>query len=84
MHIKGVKYLLSNIHILILFKIDFEFIKWLRLEGTLKNIQFETLCQGCQPPDQVAQGLIQHGLQYLQGWGTHSFSGQLCQCPSTP
>jgi len=30
--------------------------------------------QGHPPEDQAAQGL-----EHLQGWGTHSFSGQLCQ-----
>jgi len=39
--------------------------------------------QGHQPPhlilDQAAQGPIQPGLKHLQGWGTHSLSGQLFQ-----
>jgi len=35
--------------------------------------------QGCYPPAQAAQGPIQAGLEQLQGWGTHSFSGQMCQ-----
>ena len=29
--------------------------------------------------DQASQGLIQPGLEHLQGQGSHSFSGQLCQ-----
>lgn len=29
--------------------------------------------------DQITQGLIQPGLKYLQGRGTHSLSGQLFQ-----
>ena len=36
--------------------------------------------QGRQPPhlilDQAAQGPIQPGLEHLQGWGIHNFSGQ--------
>jgi len=36
--------------------------------------------QGCPPPDQAAEGPIQCGLGHLQGWGTHSFLGSLCQC----
>ena len=38
--------------------------------------------QGHQPPhllDQVAQGLIQSGLEHLQAWGIHNLSGQLFQ-----
>ena len=30
-------------------------------------------------PDEAARGLIQPGLEHLQGWGIHSLSGQLCQ-----
>ena len=29
--------------------------------------------------DQAAQGPIQPGLEHLQGWAIHSFSGQQCQ-----
>ena len=35
--------------------------------------------QGCHPAAQAAQDPIQPGLEGLQGWGTHSFYGQLCQ-----
>jgi len=46
------------------------FIEWLRLEGTLKVIQFQPLpCAGCPPPAQAAQGPTQPGLECLQGWG---------------
>jgi len=31
---------------------------------------------GCNPPAEAAQGPIQPGLELLQGWGTHIFSGQ--------
>lgn len=54
----------------------------LRLEGALKPIHFLCSChgQGCQllnqALDQVAQGSLQPGLEQLQGWGTHSISGQ--------
>uniref|UniRef100_A0A8C9LBX5 Uncharacterized protein n=1 Tax=Pavo cristatus TaxID=9049 RepID=A0A8C9LBX5_PAVCR len=39
-----------------------------RLEWPLKPTQSQ--------PTQAAQGPIQPGLEHLQGWGTHSFSGQ--------
>ena len=39
--------------------------------------------QGCQPADQAAQSHIQPGLEYLQGWGTHSLLGQPVQCVTT-
>ena len=32
--------------------------------------------QGCQPPDQAAQGHIQPGLECLRGWGIHNLLGQ--------
>jgi len=32
--------------------------------------------KGCHPPAQAAQGSIQPGLEQLQGWDVHSFSGQ--------
>ena len=38
-------------------------IEWLGLEGTLKIIQFQPPWHGFQPPDQAAQGCIQHCLQ---------------------
>jgi len=52
----------------------------LGLEGITKITQLQPPCygQGCHPPAQAAQGPIQPGLEHLQGWGTHSFSGQLC------
>ena len=48
------------------------------IERTSKIIWFQPLCylQGCQPPDQAAQSHIQPGLECLQGWGIHNFSGQ--------
>jgi len=54
------------------------FIEWLRFEGISRIINFQPLClrQDCQLPclilDQAAQGLIQPGLEYLQGWGIHN------------
>jgi len=52
--------------------------EWLELEWTLKTIKVPTPChgQGYHPPAQAAQGPIQAGLEHLQGWGIHSFSGQ--------
>ncbi|EOA97032.1 hypothetical protein Anapl_17450, partial [Anas platyrhynchos] len=39
---------------------------------------------GHLPLDQVAQSPIQPGLEHLQGWGTHSFSGQPVPVPHNP
>jgi len=61
--------------------VDVAVIVWLGLEGTSKIILFQPPClgQGCHPPDQVAQGPFQPGLEHLQGWDTHGHSGQQCQ-----
>jgi len=47
----------------------------------LKAHPVPTLCcgQGCHPAAQAARSPIQLGLEHLQGWGTHSSSGQLWQ-----
>ena len=47
-------------------------------ERTLKITEFQLPCpgQGHLPLDQVAQSPIQPGLEHLQGWGIHNFSGQ--------
>ena len=47
----------------------------------LKDHQTPNHChrQGCHLLDQAAQGLIQPGLEHLQRWGIHSFSGQAGQ-----
>jgi len=44
----------------------------------LKAHPFPIPChgQGHLPPHHVAQSPIQPGLEHLQGWGIHSFSGQ--------
>ncbi|PKU41813.1 hypothetical protein llap_7886 [Limosa lapponica baueri] len=57
---------------------DHRIIEWFGLEGTLKIIKFQDPCreQGHLPLDQVAQSPIQSGLEQLQGWGIHNFSGQ--------
>ena len=49
-----------------------------RIEKDLKAYPVPTHCyrQDCPPPAQAAQGLIQPGLEHLQGWGIHSFSRQ--------
>ena len=39
--------------------------------------------QGCPPPAQAAQGLIQPGLERLQGWGTTASMGS-CASASPP
>ena len=50
--------------------------EWLRLEGTLKPIEFQPSWCGL-----VAQGPIQPGLECLQRWSIHSFSGQPAPVP---
>jgi len=56
------------------------FIEWLGLEETPRTIKLQPSCcrQGYQPLylilDQAAQGPIQPGLEYLQGWGPTSLS----------
>ena len=51
----------------------------------IMNLQPPHNRQGHQPPllilDQAAQGPIQPGLEYLQGWGIHNLSGQLVPAP---
>ena len=65
-------------------------IEWLGLEVTSEIISFQPLCrgQGCQLLDEVldqaAQDTVQAGLGHLQGWGTHSLSGQLVPVPHCP
>jgi len=51
----------------------------------LKDHPVPTPCcgQGCQSPDQAAQGPIQPGPECLQGWGIHSLLGQPVQCVTT-
>lgn len=34
--------------------------------------------------DEVAQGPTQYGLEHLQGWGVHNFSGQCVPMPHHP
>lgn len=50
-------------------------IECLGLAGTLKPIQFQSPCcgQDFHPLDQAAQGHIQLELEYLKGWGIHSY-----------
>ncbi|NXN39336.1 WTIP protein, partial [Rhinoptilus africanus] len=49
----------------------------LELEGTLKPPQCPPCPgQGHLPPAQAAPSPVQPGLEPLQGWGSHSFSGQ--------
>lgn len=40
-------------------------------------------CGQCHPAAQAAQGPIEPGIECLQGRGTHSFYGQLCQSFTT-
>lgn len=56
------------------------------LRGSLKLISFQPSCheQGHFPPDLVAQGLIQPGLEHCQGHGTSTISPEtLFQCLTT-
>ncbi|EOB08416.1 hypothetical protein Anapl_06434, partial [Anas platyrhynchos] len=52
----------------------------------LKDHPFPPPCHGQEhlPPDQVAQSPIQPGLEHLQGWGIHNFSGQPVPGPHHP
>ena len=47
-------------------------IEWFGLEGTLKSIQFQPLPWAGLPPTNSGCP----GFERVQGWGTHSFSGQ--------
>ena len=49
----------------------------LELEGTFKGHLVQLPCneQGHPQLDQIAQSLVQPGLESLQGWGTHHTSG---------
>lgn len=60
--------------------------EWFGLEETLKIIQFQTsaIGKGYLPLDQVAQGPIQPGLDHIQGWGIHNFTGQHILVPYCP
>jgi len=66
---------------------NYRIVEWFGLEGTLKIIKFQTPChrQSHQPPymvlDQVAQCLIQLGLEHLQGQSIHNLSGQPVPAP---
>lgn len=59
----------------------------LQLEETFKVAKLQPLCHGqCCPPaaDQAAWDSIQPGFDFLQGWGTYSFSGQEMSLPQQP
>lgn len=53
--------------------------EWLRLEETLKIIYFQLPCcgQGCYALNQVAQCLIQHGLESLHNLN-YNFAAAFC------
>ena len=60
--------------------------EWVGLEGSFKShlVQPSYRDQGHLQPDQLAQSPIQPGLEYSQGGGSHSFSGQpvpVFHCP---
>ena len=61
-------------------------IKSSELEGTNKGHLVQFLCdkQGHALLDQVAQSLIQPGLESLQGWGINHISGQPVLVPHHP
>lgn len=54
-----------------------------RVEGVLEIIQLQPLChgKGHLSLSQVALSPIQAGLEYFQGWDSHSFSGQPVTVP---
>ena len=55
------------------------------MEDALKLIQFQLPAMGMAATlDQDAQGPIQPSLEHLQGWGIHSFSGQIVPVPHHP
>jgi len=60
-------------------------IAWKQHGRALKAHPAPTLCraQGCPPPAEAAQGPIQPGLEYLQGWGTTASLGS-CARASLP
>jgi len=57
-------------------------IEWLELEDHL--VPSPCCEQGCNPPAKSAHGPIHPDLKHLQGWGTHSFSGQPVPLPHRP
>ena len=61
------------------FIVDYRITEWLGLEETLKPIQSQPPAVSVAVTRSVAQGPIQPGLECLQGWGTHSFSGQIIE-----
>jgi len=56
---------------------EYRITEWFGLEGTFKGHLGPTPSpwQGHLPLDQVAQSLIQPGLEHFQGGGIHNFSG---------
>jgi len=59
-------------------------IECFELEGTCRGHLAQPLCnkQGHLQLDQVAQSLVQPGLECFQGWGLHYLSGQESLGPS--
>jgi len=54
------------------------------LEGTLKPTQSHSMpWGGLAPSSSVTQGLIQPGLEHLQGWGTTASLGNVLLCCNT-
>jgi len=55
------------------------------LAGTANYTQFQPLPQAeLLPLSSASQGPVQPGLEYVQRWGTHSFSGQPVPVPHHP
>lgn len=68
-----------EVKLVFLYRLSVKVIEWLRLEGTLKIIEFLPPCHSQEqlPLEQVAQAIIQPGLEHIQGWDIHIFPGQL-------
>jgi len=65
---------------------------WVQVSIAVFHASYVNTVHGTSGIRSGCQGPIQPGLEHLQGWGIHSFSGQLCQhltalssknCPQT-
>jgi len=57
---------------------------WVRRDFKAHAVLIPCHGQGCYPPAQAAEDSIQPVPEQLQGWGIHSFSGQLISAPQRP
>ena len=54
---------------------------WVEKDFKDHLVQLPCHVQGHLPLDQVAQSPVIPGLEHVQGWGIHTFSGQLIPPP---